>query len=132
MPRNQVGLTQRLFACRVADAPRRRRKAQVPLLATEKIIALGVSTGGTGGARRSVAHCRQRTVLGGIINQHSSRFAERLGFDPALQASAKRDGETRHRSVNTPGRCHHMEVQRPQPTYVVRNSPGGSPSPPWQ
>ena len=108
-------------ACAAVRRTRRRRRKAAPLLSTEKIIALGASTGGTEALKRSAARpagAQSRVV----ITQHmppgfTRSFAERLDRLTRLSVSEARDGDRilPGHALVAPG-DHHMEVQRPAPT----------------
>lgn len=109
---------------RAADAPAPPESA-APLLSTEKIIALGASTGGTEALKEVLLGLPAHSP-GVVITQHmppgfTRSFAERLDRLTRLSVSEARDGDRilPGHALVAPG-DHHMEVQRSGANYVVR------------
>ncbi|OXR72393.1 chemotaxis response regulator protein-glutamate methylesterase [Pseudomonas aeruginosa] len=95
------------------------------LLSTEKIIALGASTGGTEALKEVLLGLPAHSP-GVVITQHmppgfTRSFAERLDRLTRLSVSEARDGDRilPGHALVAPG-DHHMEVQRSGANYVVR------------
>lgn len=109
---------------RAADAPAPPESA-APLLSTEKIIALGASTGGTEALKEVLPRPAGAQSRGGHHPAHASgftrSFAERLDRLTRLSVSEARDGDRilPGHALVAPG-DHHMEVQRSGANYVVR------------
>lgn len=109
---------------RAADPPAPPESAP-PLLSTEKIFALGASTGGTEALKELLLGLPAHSP-GVVFTQHlppgfTRSFAERLDRLTRLTVSEARDGDRLlpgHPLV-APG-DHHMEVQRSGANYVVR------------
>ncbi len=120
---------------RAADAPAPPESA-APLLSTEKIIALGASTGGTEALKEVLLGLPAHSP-GVVITQHmppgfTRSFAERLDRLTRLSVSEARDGDRilPGHALVAPG-DHHMEVQRSGANYVVRlNRQAQLPAPP--
>ncbi|EIU7113393.1 chemotaxis protein CheB, partial [Pseudomonas aeruginosa] len=92
---------------------------------TEKIIALGASTGGTEALKEVLLGLPAHSP-GVVITQHmppgfTRSFAERLDRLTRLSVSEARDGDRilPGHALVAPG-DHHMEVQRSGANYVVR------------
>lgn len=106
-----------------------RPKKQIGFSTTDKIIAIGASTGGTE-AIKEVLTQLSSDVPGILITQHipvgfSARFAERLNGLCSLKISEAKDGDQvlPGRVLIAPG-DRHLELERDGARYVCRLSDG--------
>ena len=112
------------------DAPRRAIKADKALAeSTDKVIAIGASTGGTEAIRTIISEF-PATMPGVVIVQHmpggfTKAFADRLNTQSAMEVKEAEEGDRvmPGRVLIAPGGLH-MNVTRSGGLYQVRCRPG--------
>lgn len=109
---------------------RRQRKLQINVQSTEKIIAIGASTGGTQ-ALKEIFTCLPVNCPGIVVVQHmpevfTKAFAERLDKDCDVEVKEAQDGDTvqNGRILIAPGNFH-MMLRRSGKRYYVQIRSGG-------
>lgn len=114
---------------RPSQLPSQRQRNQALAMSTDKVIAIGASTGGTEAIRRVIS-CFPATMPGVVIVQHmpqsfTGMFAERLNGLCAMEVREAKDGDRIHAGlvlIAEGGK--HLQVQRSGGTYQVRCAPG--------
>ena len=102
---------------------------QALAMSTDKVIAIGASTGGTE-AIRQVITCFPATMPGVVVVQHmpqgfTKKFAERLNTLCAMEVKEAKDGDRiRPGLVLIAEGGKHLQVQRSGGTYIARCAPG--------